>query len=46
MYDELREFFLNTLDDQTAGRLAEAISDAGGVDYVKELLQTFIDYEK
>ena len=38
-YDELIEYFIeNGMDRQTAGRLAEAISDAGGVDSVKSLL--------
>ena len=38
---ELLEYLQQTLDTQTAGRLEEAIQDAGGVETVKELLKNF-----
>ena len=39
-YNELLEYLLDKgLDEQTALRLAEAISDAGGVQSVKSLLE-------
>jgi hypothetical protein len=38
-YNELLEYFIEQgMDRQTADRLAEAISDAGGVESVKSLL--------
>lgn len=37
-YNELLEYFEQSLDTQTASRLAEAISDAGGLESVKQLL--------
>jgi hypothetical protein len=40
-YGELKNYFIEQgLDTQTAGRLAEAISDAGGVESVKNLLDS------
>lgn len=39
-YNELLEYFIEQgIDTQTASRLAEAISDAGGVESVKSLLE-------
>ena len=38
-YTELKAFFIEKgLDEQTSGRLAEAISDAGGVSMVVSIL--------
>lgn len=39
-FNELLEYLEQTLDTQTASRLAEAISDAGGVETVKQLLES------
>ena len=38
-YTELLELFNETLDEQTASRLAEAITDAGGVEVVISILE-------
>jgi hypothetical protein len=37
-YEELLEYLKQSLDTQTAQRLAESIFDAGGIDCVKLLL--------
>ena len=37
-YEEFLEYLKQTLDTQTAQRLSEAIFDAGGIEFVKSLL--------